>query len=164
MSYFWAALRYYAVFKGRTNVKSFWVYQLIVTIVTTVCWVIPLVYTLQQIPSMIQHINIDTNNTHLMLAQITSLSHSASIKPPFALQLINDLGTLFFLVTFIPTLAISARRLHDSNHSAALLWLMLVPLVGFIVVIIYLTLDSTPGDNRFGPNPKGAFAGTTIPQ
>jgi uncharacterized membrane protein YhaH (DUF805 family) len=32
----------------------------------------------------------------------------------------------------------------------------LIPLVGWIVLLVFMCLDSTPGENRFGANPKGA--------
>ena len=162
MSYFWSALRYYAVFKGRTPVKAFWVYQLIITIVTSICWIIPLLYLLTHLSQTSQYAQLTMNNTHALVTQLSLLSQTSTQSMPPALELLNNFGTLFFLATLIPTFAICARRLHDSNHSAALLWLILIPLIGFITVIIFLTLEGTPGDNRYGPNPKNAPDGTVI--
>ena len=162
MSYFWSALRYYAVFKGRTHVKAFWVYQLIITIVTSICWIAPLLYLLNHLPQASFHDHLNTHNINILADQLSLLSQTSTITMPPALELLNNFGTLFFLATLIPTFAICARRLHDSNHSAALLWLILIPLIGFIIVIFFLTLEGTPGDNRYGPNPKNAPDGTVI--
>jgi len=64
------------------------------------------------------------------------------------------LGGLFLLATFLPTLAVTVRRLHDTTRSGWWILLNLVPLVGAIVVLIFTCLDSTPGANKYGPNPK----------
>ena len=47
------------------------------------------------------------------------------------------------------------RRLHDTDRSGWWWWIWLVPCVGPIVLLVFMLLDSTPGDNRFGANPKG---------
>lgn len=54
----------------------------------------------------------------------------------------------------VPTLAVGARRLHDTDKSGWWLLIGLVPLGG-IVLIVFWVLDGTPGPNRFGPSPKG---------
>lgn len=61
---------------------------------------------------------------------------------------------IFGLAMFIPSLAVSIRRLHDSDKSGAWLLLSLVPFGG-VVVFIFTLLDGTPGPNRFGSDPKG---------
>jgi|ABSQ01.1.fsa_nt_gi uncharacterized membrane protein YhaH (DUF805 family) len=63
-------------------------------------------------------------------------------------------GGLFALATLIPTLAVTVRRLHDTSRSGWWILLNLVPLIGGIVVLIFTCLDSTPGSNQYGPNPK----------
>ncbi|HPD93973.1 MAG: DUF805 domain-containing protein [Rhodobacter sp.] len=67
---------------------------------------------------------------------------------------IGVLGGLFSLATFVPSLAVSVRRLHDIGYSGWWLLLMLIPLLGFVVLLFFYIRDSEPGDNMFGPNPK----------
>jgi len=68
-------------------------------------------------------------------------------------------GGLVYVVTalahFLPGLAAAARRLHDTDKSAWWLLLLLIPLVGPIVILVFLCLPSQPGGNRFGGNPYG---------
>ena len=64
------------------------------------------------------------------------------------------LGLLFALAILIPSIAVGVRRLHDTDRSGWWLLIGFVPLIGAIVLIIFLVLDSSPGDNRFGANPK----------
>nr|WP_325253515.1 DUF805 domain-containing protein [Amylibacter sp.] len=57
---------------------------------------------------------------------------------------------LFSLATLLPGLAVSARRLHDINRSGWWQLIMLIPLIGFIILIFWYTRPSDQGANRFG--------------
>lgn len=65
------------------------------------------------------------------------------------------LGWVLALATFVPTLAVGARRLHDTGRSGWLQLVGIIPIVGWILVIVWFASDSHP-DNKYGPNPKGA--------
>lgn len=67
---------------------------------------------------------------------------------------IGTLGFIYGIAVIIPSIAVSIRRLHDTSRSGWWLLLLLIPLIGAIVVLIFMVLDSTPGDNEYGPNPK----------
>nr|WP_286184864.1 DUF805 domain-containing protein [Pantoea sp. Cy-639] len=58
------------------------------------------------------------------------------------------LGLVYNLAILLPSIAVAVRRLHDNNHRG---WWLLVPIVG----LVFLIQDGTPGNNRFGPSPKG---------
>ena len=64
------------------------------------------------------------------------------------------LGLLYGLAILIPSYAVAARRLHDTGRSGWWLLLTPVPIAGIIVIVVFLVLDSQPGDNEYGPNPK----------
>jgi uncharacterized membrane protein YhaH (DUF805 family) len=68
------------------------------------------------------------------------------------------LSGIYGLAVLIPTLAVSVRRLHDIDRTGWWILIGLVPLIGGIVLLVFALLDGTPGDNRYGPNPKGAAA------
>ncbi len=70
------------------------------------------------------------------------------------------LGGIFTLAMLIPSLAVSIRRLHDTDRRGWWLFIGLVPFIGVIVLIIFFVLDSQPNTNRFGPNPKADAVGT----
>jgi len=61
---------------------------------------------------------------------------------------------VYGLATFIPGLAVVVRRLHDTNRSGWFLLLYLLPIIGWVWLLVLMFLDSTPGDNKYGPNPK----------
>lgn len=58
------------------------------------------------------------------------------------------------LALFLPSLAVGIRRLHDTGRSGWWLLLGLVPIVGFIVLIVFYVQDSQPATNAYGPSPK----------
>jgi uncharacterized membrane protein YhaH (DUF805 family) len=68
---------------------------------------------------------------------------------------------LYSLAVLIPGLAVSIRRLHDTDRTGWWLLLSLVPIIGWIVLIVFYCQDSQPTDNRFGPNPKLAYGSPT---
>ena len=65
------------------------------------------------------------------------------------------LAGLYALAVFLPSLGVLIRRLHDTDRSGWWFLITLVPLVGFIVLIVFLVQDSQPATNRYGPSPKG---------
>ena len=68
------------------------------------------------------------------------------------------LSGIYGLAVIIPTLAVTVRRLHDIDRSGWWILIALVPLLGAIVLLVFALLEGTPGDNQYGPNPKGATA------
>jgi uncharacterized membrane protein YhaH (DUF805 family) len=78
------------------------------------------------------------------------------------------LGTIFSLAILIPSLAVAARRLHDTNRSALWLLLIFAIVIGWIVLIVFYAQEGNAGDNQYGPDPKaaerfGAAGGTGEP-
>lgn len=53
------------------------------------------------------------------------------------------------LALFFPSLAVAARRLHDSDRSGFWLFLLLLPIIGWIWLIVYYCLPGTDGPNKY---------------
>lgn len=70
----------------------------------------------------------------------------------------GGLTAIYYLGVLIPTLAVQVRRLHDIGKSGWWLLIIFIPLVGAIVLLVFFVKDSSPGDNEYGPNPKGETA------
>jgi uncharacterized membrane protein YhaH (DUF805 family) len=66
----------------------------------------------------------------------------------------NFIQMLYGLAVLLPSLAVGARRLHDTDRSGWWLLISLIPLVGVIILIVFLASDTKPHDNAYGPNPK----------
>lgn len=65
------------------------------------------------------------------------------------------ISTAYALALFIPGLAVSVRRLHDIGKSGWMILVVLIPVIGWIWLIILHCQDSERGNNAYGPNPKG---------
>jgi len=74
-----------------------------------------------------------------------------------AIGLGSALSGLYTLAILVPSIAVSARRLHDTGRSGWWQLIGLIPLIGFIVLIVFYVQDSK-ADNKFGANPKAAAA------
>ena len=69
---------------------------------------------------------------------------------------IGLLGGIYGLAVLIPGLAVSVRRLHDTDRSGWWLLIVLIPLIGAIVILVFMVQDSKLGENQYGSNPKDA--------
>jgi uncharacterized membrane protein YhaH (DUF805 family) len=65
----------------------------------------------------------------------------------------SPINSLVNLALFLPSLAVSVRRLHDLDRSGWWILLVFVILIGWIVLIVWNCTKGTPGPNRFGPDP-----------
>ena|SRR5271166_6250859 len=130
MYWYLEVMRKYAVFTGRARRKEYWMFQLVnLTIGVILGFAIAL-----EIPAAMYR----RNNSFPSL---------------FPLMIL----VAYLLATLIPALAVSVRRLHDTNLSGWWLLISFVPLGG-LVIFVFHVLDSNPGPNQYGPNPKGLGA------
>jgi uncharacterized membrane protein YhaH (DUF805 family) len=127
-------LRKYADFQGRARRSEYWLFTLFMIIVSLVLYV-PLI------------------------AFSGDMQTTGQINPIAGLFLL--VLCVFALGTIIPGLAVTVRRLHDTDRSG---WWILIGLIPFggIVLLIFEVLDGTPGPNKFGPDPKGRGAADTF--
>ena len=82
-----------------------------------------------------------------VLMFLSSLSQAMS-------SLMLLVGVVAVLAFFIPSLAVTVRRLHDTDKSG---WWYLISFIPFgnIVLLVFMCINSTPGSNEYGDNPKG---------
>ena len=84
---------------------------------------------------------------HILAVIVAAIIDGVTGKPIFLI--------LYALVSFIPTLAVIVRRLHDIGKSGWYYFISLVPLVGGIILLVWLATDTQPGPNQWGEDPKG---------
>ncbi|MBU2871789.1 DUF805 domain-containing protein [Colwellia sp. E2M01] len=70
---------------------------------------------------------------------------------------IELISLLFSLVLLIPSISIATRRLHDTGRSGWWQLIVLIPLIGLIVLIVFL-VQAGHDENAYGVNPKAASA------
>ena len=64
------------------------------------------------------------------------------------------LSGIYSLAVLIPAIAVGVRRLHDTGRSAWWVLILLIPLIGVIIFLVFMVLESQEGENQYGPSPK----------
>lgn len=146
MTLMFQPIRKYASFRGRARRLEYWLWQLFLAAVVSglYLWILT---ALGELPPMTGDAAVDQ----------AAFNAAIAANPSAALPLFMLLG--FSLFVFLPSIAVSVRRLHDSNKSG---WWILLGLtgIGSLVLLIFYLLDGTPGPNRFGPDPRGRVTPT----
>ena len=136
MNWYLKVLKQYVDFSGRARRKEYWMFTLFNVIIMVV---------LSAVDGLVFGAGSFAGNTD-------PGSVSASVN-------LGVLTTIYVLAVLLPSLAVSVRRLHDTDRSGWWLLIGLVPLVGGIVLLVFYVLAGTPGPNRFGADPKAVTAG-----
>lgn len=63
------------------------------------------------------------------------------------------LTTVYGVFIFLPWWAVHFRRLHDTDRSAWWLLLLFIPVIGWLIIILFNCQKGTSGENSFGPDP-----------
>ena len=66
-------------------------------------------------------------------------------------KLMTTVAYIYEIAVLIPGLAICVRRLHDINKSGWWILISLVPLVGGIILLVFMLMDSVNEGNQYGP-------------
>jgi uncharacterized membrane protein YhaH (DUF805 family) len=81
-----------------------------------------------------------------------------TVNPLTGLEQSAGYGYVYLLVAvalFLPNLSVMVRRLHDTGRSGWWYWIVLIPLVGAIVLIVWFATKGTTGSNEYGEDPLG---------
>lgn len=134
MEYMFMPFRRYVDFSGRSRRKEYWMFVLFVVIVTIILTML--------------------TGTREASYGDGGMGYSIQSQSPFVL--------LWFLAILLPSIAVQVRRFHDQDKSGWFVLLGLIPLVGGIIVLVFMCMEGTRGDNRFGPDPKGGTNADTF--
>jgi len=118
----------YANFKGRARRKEYWMYTLIFTVLLIALMTI--------------------------MFSVLSFSDETGIETGPGVYLTVILVIVFLFAHFIPTIALTVRRLHDTGKSGWWYLIVLVPYLGNFVIFIFTLIDGDRGDNKYGSNSK----------
>ena len=116
----------YTDFKGRATRSEYWYFVLFYFIISLI----------------------------LTLIDINIINPNLDLSPEAAMQG-SVLTSIFALALLLPQIAVGIRRLHDTGRSGWWYLLILIPILGWLVLIYFYTIDSQAGTNAYGPNPKG---------
>ncbi|MGI9196981.1 MAG: DUF805 domain-containing protein [Candidatus Nanopelagicales bacterium] len=133
----------YATFQGRASRSEFWWWYLFTGIVSFILFV-------PAIPWYTNWVN----------AMSSQMGDASMVMPaPTGLATLGLVLTVVWtLAILLPTIAVAARRLHDTDRSGwwLLLWFLSCCAIGPIILLIFWIMPSTPGPNRFGEGPAQA--------
>ena len=118
----------YANFKGRARRKEYWMFSLIFTVLLIALMTI--------------------------MFSVLSFSDETGIEAEPGMYLTIILVIVFLFAHFIPSIAVTVRRLHDTGNSGWLYLICLIPYIGSIIIFVFTLLDSQDKENKWGPNPK----------
>jgi uncharacterized membrane protein YhaH (DUF805 family) len=135
MQWYLKALKQYADFGGRARRTEFWMFVLINVLISLVLAII---------------------DTATGTANAYAVGGMASYSP-------GILGSIYALAVLIPSIAVTVRRLHDTDRSGWWFFIQLIPVVGGIVMLVFVCLEGTRGPNRFGADPKMEVAADEQP-
>ena len=128
MSWYLMVWKKFAQFSGRSRRKEYWMFFLYNTLISAALWILGLVFRQVGMGVIIPN---------------------------------SGIGLIFFVLYFayllailIPCLAVSVRRLHDTGKSGWLFLLVLIPIVGPIILLVFFMLAGNSGANQYGPDPK----------
>lgn len=120
-------------FGGRSRRKEFWMFVLFCVLV-----------------------GVGAGILDLMLGYGASGAHAGGGGYEAWVETRGPVGVISSLLLIVPQLAVSVRRLHDINRTGWWLLLLLLPLIGWLVLLVFYVTEGTRGENRFGPDPKPA--------
>lgn len=125
---------HYADFEGRARRRTYWGFMLYTVLLTSI---------LLLLVGIIGWYGLYANNSSALYIAagfwtVLELAHAVSL---------------------VPTLAVTARRLHDTGRSGWWQFLALIPFLGGLILLVWLCADSELGANRYGDHPKYPTAG-----
>lgn len=62
-------------------------------------------------------------------------------------------GMITSVILFMPAISVTVRRLHDVDRSGWWFWFFLVPIIGWITILVWECTRGTYGENKYGPDP-----------
>jgi uncharacterized membrane protein YhaH (DUF805 family) len=89
----------------------------------------------------------------VLFAVLASIVASLIDFALFPRSYLSPINTLVGLALFLPGLAVSVRRLHDTDRTGWWLLLLFIPLIGAIILLVWFCAAGSPGPNRFGSAP-----------
>jgi uncharacterized membrane protein YhaH (DUF805 family) len=130
VSWYVKVLKQYVDFSGRARRREYWMFVLINVVILIVLSLI---------------------DTLLGTGGFRATSGGGSFYAANSLGLLSGLYTLAVL---LPSIAVTVRRLHDTDRTGWWILLGFIPIIGGIVLLVFYVLEGTRGPNRYGPDPK----------
>ena len=136
MNYYLAVLRKYAVFRGRASRSEYWTFAGFNLVFGVIAFILDVMF---KTSSTIQ---VDLVNFIV----------------PVPGKISGFIGPVYVLAVFVPFLAVTVRRLHDTGGSGWWCLVAGIPLLGTVLLVIPLTMPGGREENIYGPAAAGDLA------
>ncbi|MEI2718106.1 MAG: DUF805 domain-containing protein [Candidatus Nanopelagicales bacterium] len=127
----------YFTWSGRASRSEFWYWILFTIIVSIVAWILDSMFGLH----VYKFSDVGADGGMVMVQYAS----------------VGWIQTFTSLLLFLPTIAVTVRRLHDTDHSGWWWWLQLLNFLCFIGTLILIfgfwIKPGDPAENRYGPPP-----------
>ena len=126
MSDFFTVMRRWKDFGGRSSRKEYWMFAL---------WYVAILVLLSVLDQ-------------LVFGSAGALGGSKEIGSAATIEVALNFYNAFYLITLVPSVSVSIRRLHDINRTG---WWLLISLtiVGIILLLYWAVKPGDEGVNRF---------------
>ncbi len=139
----------FAKFSGRSRRKEYWLANIMNAIIMMIFSIVFNILAAPYVEPLMRNL--------YYIADGYSLDDIVFPAPSLVLIIMSVIYLVYSLILIIPSLALLVRRFHDTGKSGAAIFLWLIPFIGGLIVFIFTVMDSTPGPNKYGPNPKGVW-------
>lgn len=143
MNWYIGVLKKYIDFNGRARRREYWFFHLFNMLFYIACAFID--FSLGSGTTEIASTSMPLDGGSMDSMSIASESSGFGL-----------FTVVYMLATFLPSLGVLFRRLHDTGRSGWWWLIGLIPIIGAIVLLIFLLEDSQANSNQYGPNPKNA--------
>lgn len=135
MKWFFKCIRHYADFKGRARRKEYWMFTLVVSVISYIIYLLGYLLT----GGTVEVMPYD-------LESLQSLDITSAANPVMAV-VFKGISTLWEIFLFVPTLAVAVRRLHDIGRSGKLILAFYVVMIVALVCTVYSFFVSDGGES-----------------
>lgn len=137
----------YAVFSGRSSVAEFWSFMSVHLIIIFVLGS----YLYKPFVSLIFNNDIFVDENLYYLNGLLKLAENYDKA-----ENLYGFFLVYVILTLLPTLSVTVRRLHDVGKSGfwILISLIPVPFIGSLILLAFVLQNGQIGTNKYGPNPK----------
>lgn len=85
----------------------------------------------------------------VIVSFVAAIIDSAVFSADMSTGGFGPVGAITYLALFLPGLSVWIRRLHDTDRSGWWVWILLIPIVGFIITLVFVLLPSKMGPTRW---------------
>lgn len=160
MSWYFGVFKKYFNFKGRARRTEYWMFQLVNFVVIGILQAVLsylVIGSIAEVTAAGTAVGeaLTAGDMQGLLDAVTEFGGAlAAVYGQGSPLIVTSILSAYYVLTFIPSLALTVRRLHDTGKSGAFIFMPLIPLVGGIIYFVFLVTSGHKGENHYGADPR----------